>query len=78
MPNQVPIQTYFETIKKKTDKTPEDFRELAITKGLFENGALKPSVKAGEVIAWLIQDFDLGHAHSIALYHFIKGDGEKI
>jgi hypothetical protein len=74
MPNNVPIQTYFETIKKKTGKTPEDFKELAIAKGLFENGALKATVKAGEVIAWLKEDFALGHGHSLALYHFIKDD----
>jgi len=74
MPNNVPIQTYFETIKKKTGKTPDDFRELAITRGLFENGSLKPTVKAGEVIAWLKKDFALGQGHSLALYHFIKGD----
>lgn len=74
MPNNVPIQTYFETIKKKTAKTPDDFKELAIAKGFFENGVLKPTIKAGEVIAWLKQDFDLGHGHSLALYHYIKGD----
>lgn len=74
MPNNVPIQTYFETIKKKTNKTPDDFKQLATEKGLFENGILKPEIKATEVIKWLKKDFDLGHGHSLALYHFIKGD----
>jgi hypothetical protein len=74
MPNKVRVQTYFETIRKKTGKSPVDFRELGIAKGVFENGALKPTVKAGEVIAWLKKDFALGHGHSLALYHFIKGD----
>jgi hypothetical protein len=68
----VPLHTYFENIKKKTGKTPADFKEIAITKGYFENGILKPTVKAGEVIAWLKKDFDLGHGHSLAIYHSFK------
>ncbi|MBC6113018.1 DUF4287 domain-containing protein [Pedobacter sp. CCM 8938] len=64
----------FRDHQKKTGKTPEDFKDLAIAKGLFENDVLKSTVKAAEVIAWLKQDFDLGHGHSLALYHFIKGD----
>jgi len=72
MPNKVPIQTYFENIKKKTGKTPSDFKEIAINKGYFEEGVLKPTVKAGEVIAWLKKDFDLGHGHAMAIYHAFK------
>jgi hypothetical protein len=76
MPNQVPVTTYFETIKKKTGKTPEDFKALAVAKGMFENGRLKPGVKATEVRNWLKADFGLGAGHSLALYHYIKGDLE--
>lgn len=72
MPNKVPIQTYFENIEKKTGKTPADFKEIAITKGYFEEGILKPGVKAGEVIAWLKKDFGLGHGHAMAIYHAFK------
>lgn len=68
----IPLQTYFENIKKKTGKTPEDFKKIAITKGFFENGKLKSSVKAGEIIAWLKKDFDLGHGHSLAIFHTFK------
>ncbi len=53
MPNKVPIQKYFENIKIKTGKTPADFKKIAMDKGFFEKGVLKPTVKAGEVIAWL-------------------------
>ncbi len=72
MPNKIPLEKYFENIKIKTGKTPTDFRKIAITKGFFENGKLKPTVKAGEVIAWLKKDFDLGHGHSLAIYHTFK------
>ena len=72
----VPLQTYFDNIKKKTGKTPADFKKIAVTKGFFEKGILKPTVKAGEVIAWLKKDFDLGHGHALAIYHTFKGDAK--
>ncbi|MCA0348868.1 MAG: DUF4287 domain-containing protein [Bacteroidetes bacterium] len=72
MPNKVPIQKYFENIKIKTGKTPDEFKKLAIAKGYFENGILKSTVKPAEVIAWLKKDFDLGHGHSLAIYHTFK------
>ena len=46
--------------------------KIAIAKGFFEKGVLKPTVKAGEVIAWLKKDFDLGYGHSLAIYHSFK------
>jgi hypothetical protein len=70
--NQINLEAYYKTIKKKTGKTPADFKELAINKGYVENGVLKPSVKATEVIAWLKADFGLGHGHGLALYHSFK------
>ena len=70
------LQTYYENIKKKTGKTPTDFKKLAIAKGFVEKGVLKPTVKAGEVIAWLKKDFDLGHGHSLAIYHSFKENAE--
>lgn len=68
----IPLDKYFENIKIKTGKTPADFKKIAITKGFFEKGKLKPGVKAGEVISWLKKDFDLGHGHSLAIYHSFK------
>jgi hypothetical protein len=50
------FQAYIDNIKAKTGKTPEDFRQLAEAKGL-----LKPGVKAGEIVAWLKEDFGLVH-----------------
>lgn len=62
------FQAYIDNIKTKTGKTPGDFKKLADKKGL-----LKPGVKAGEIIAWLKKDFDLGHGHAMAIYATFKG-----
>ncbi len=72
--NKINLTAYYATIKKKTGKTPADFKELAIRQGYFENGVLKPTVKAAGVIAWLKKDFGLGHGHSLAIYHSFKGE----
>ena len=66
------LQPYLDSIKIMTGKTPTDYTELAITKGFFEKGVLKPTVKAGEIIASLKKDFDLGYGHSLAIYHTFK------
>ncbi len=57
------FQAYLDNIGAKTGKTPEDFKQLAEKRGL-----LKPGVKAGEIVAWLKQDFGLGHGHAMAIY----------
>ena len=62
------LQAYLTNIKTKTGKTPEDFRQLAEKKGL-----LKPGTKAGEIVAWLKEDFDLGHGHAMAIYAVLSG-----
>ncbi len=76
MPNKIPLDKYFENIKIKTGKTPTDFKKLAIAKGYFDKGILKPTVKATEVIAWLKKDFGLGHGHSLAIYHTLKDQAD--
>jgi Domain of unknown function (DUF4287) len=62
------FQAYIDNIKTKTGKTPADFKKLADKKGL-----LKPGVKAGEIVKWLKEDFDLGHGHAMAIYATFKG-----
>jgi hypothetical protein len=61
------FQAYIDNIEAKTGKTPDDFREIAAKKGL-----LKPEVKAGEIVAWLKEDFELGHGHAMAIYATLK------
>jgi Domain of unknown function (DUF4287) len=67
------FQAYITNIKEKTGKTPEDFKQLAEAKGFWDNGQLKTGVKAGDVVAWLKADFDLGHGHAMAIYALLKG-----
>lgn len=65
------FQAYLDNIKAKTGKSPEDFKKLAAQKGL-----LKPNTKAGQIVAWLKEDFDLGHGHAMAIYAWFKGKRE--
>lgn len=67
------FQAYIDNIKMKTGKSPDDFKKLAEKKGFLQKGQLKEGVKAGEIIAWLKKDFDLGHGHSMAIYAVFKG-----
>lgn len=62
------FQAYLDNIQQKTGKTPDDFRRMAAEKGL-----LNPLAKATEVVAWLKEDFDLGHGHAMAIYALLKG-----
>jgi len=61
------FQAYLDTIEDRTGLTPRQLLELA-----HERGFDSPSTKAGEVVAWLKQDYDLGRGHAMALWHVIK------
>jgi len=65
------FQGYLKTIREKTGKGPQDFRQLAEEKGFTVNGTLK--VKAAEIITWLKADFELGHGHAMAIFALLKG-----
>jgi hypothetical protein len=67
------FQAYIDNIKTKTGKTPDDFKKLAEQKGFLQNGEIKGGIKAGEIVAWLKKDFDLGHGHAMAIYAVFKG-----
>jgi hypothetical protein len=61
------FQAYLDTIKEKTGKTPAEFKELAEKKGL-----LQPGVKPSKIVAWLNEDFGLGHGHAMAIFTVLK------
>ena len=61
------FQAYIDNIQAKTGKTPDDFKSLAEVKGL-----LAPGTKAGAIVAWLAEDFDLGRGHAMAIYATLK------
>jgi hypothetical protein len=67
------FQAYLDNIQAKTGKSPDDLINLATEKGFLENGILKPEIKAGEIVQWLKDEFDLGHGHAMAVYAFFKG-----
>ena len=67
------FQAYLDNIKTKTGKGPADFKKLATDKGFMSGGKLSADIKAGEVIAWLKNDFELGHGHAMAIVALLKG-----
>ena len=67
------FQAYIDNIKTKTGKSPDDFKKLATKKGFIIKGELNASTKAGEIVKWLKEDFDLGHGHAMAIYATFKG-----
>lgn len=71
------FQAYLDNIQSKTGKSPDDFRKLAKAKGFTEGKTLRAGVKAGEIIAWLKADFDLGHGHAMAIVALLKGSKQE-
>lgn len=67
------FQAYLTNIQAKTGKSPADFRALAEKKGFTQDGKLVAGVKAGAIVKWLKDDFQLGHGHSMAVYALLKG-----
>ena len=67
------FQAYLDNIKAKTGKTPEDFKKLAEQKNFLKKGKLAEGVKAGQIVAWLKEDFGLGHGHAMAIYALFTG-----
>lgn len=61
------FQAYLDTIEKKTGLTPRQLVDIA-----HERGLDAPGVKAGEILAWLKDDYDLGRGHGMALVHVIQ------
>jgi hypothetical protein len=66
------FQAYLDNIEAKTGKTPEQLVALAKEKGYDA-----PETKAGTIVEWLKEDFELGRGHAMALVHVIR-KGPKI
>jgi len=63
-------QTTIDKVCSKTGKTIEEIVELTEQKGLFDAGT-----KAGKIVEWLDQEFNLGQGLSMALYGVFKDMG---
>jgi hypothetical protein len=59
------FQAYLDNIEEKTGLTPREFIDLATEKGFG------PGTKAGEIVAWLGDEYGLGRGHAMALVHVI-------
>jgi hypothetical protein len=64
------FQAYIDNIHTKTGKTPEQLKAHAIEAGIFSKG-----MKAGDLLAWLKKEYDLGHGHSMATWAVFKDEG---
>jgi Domain of unknown function (DUF4287) len=69
----VTFKAYLDNIEAKTGRSAADFKELAGKKGYLSNGKLRTDIKVGEVVAWLRQEFQLGHGHAMAIVALLKG-----
>ena len=72
------FEAYINNIKTKTGKGPDDFKKIAEKKGFTREGQIKAGVKAGDIVKWLKDEFDLGLGHAMAIYVVLKGESSKI
>lgn len=61
------FQAYLDAIEDKTGLTPRQLLDIA-----RQRGYNAPDVKAGTILAWLKEDYDLGRGHGMAMVHVIK------
>lgn len=72
------FQGYLNNIQAKTGKTADDFKKIAEEKGFTQNGQLTAKTKAGDIVQWLKDDFELGHGHAMAIYALLKGIKKEV
>ncbi|WP_166999444.1 DUF4287 domain-containing protein [Paramicrobacterium fandaimingii] len=59
------FQKYLDNIEANTGLTPRQLIDRAAERGLG------PETKAGTILEWLKDDYDLGRGHGMALVHVI-------
>jgi hypothetical protein len=64
------FQAYLDSIKSKTGKTPQDFKDLAAEADVYS-----PDMKAEKPVTWLHDELDLGRGHFMALWAVFKSKG---
>jgi hypothetical protein len=67
------FQAYLDTIQAKTGLDVDALKARTDAAGLSDGGALKPQVKAGQVVAWAKDELALGHGHAMAIYALLSG-----
>jgi hypothetical protein len=61
------FQAYLDAVEQRTGLTPRQLIAIAHEKGLDA-----PGTKAGAILAWLKEDYDLGRGHGMAIVHVIQ------
>jgi hypothetical protein len=74
--NRMSFQAYLDNIKTKTGNSADQFKKLAEKKGFVKKDDLTEGTKAGDIIKWLKEDYDLGHGHAMALGAYFKSKRE--
>lgn len=64
------FQAYLDNIRAKTGKTPAQLKTAATKAGVFAK-----SMKAATLVAWLKEEYGLGHGHSMAIWAVFKDEG---
>lgn len=67
------FQGYLNTIREKTGKDAAGLRAWADGKGFSQDGAIRPEIKAGQVVAAAKDELGLGHGHAMAIVALLKG-----
>ncbi len=60
------FQAYLDNIEDKTGLTPQKFIDLAVAKGFSKTS------KSNDIVKWLVDDYELGRGHAMAIVHIIK------
>ena len=63
-------QAYLDAIETKTGKTPQELLDEAGARGF------DATTRAGEVVAWLRDDYGVGRGHAMALYGVLKNGAD--
>jgi hypothetical protein len=64
------FEAYMNNIRAKTGKTPKDFWDEGVQKGI-----LRPDTKTMEFVTWLKRSAGLGHGHAMAVWEAFKRNG---
>lgn len=59
-------QAYLDAIETKTGRTPQELLDEAAARGFDAR------TKAGEVLAWLADEYGVGRGHGMAFYGVLK------
>ncbi len=60
------FQAYIDAVESKTGMIPSALLEVAHERGFGEQS------KAGDVAAWLKEDYGVGRGHAMAFFHVLK------